>query len=159
MVYSSVHVELSMLGIQEQLCELWLQPTMHIEKKRKKHYYNKLLRSINCYLVHRNGRGRGTVHVALWPVCWNLEKYYVFKPWSRVIKKVMIMVNCFGSLAITATFGLASHPGRGDARLQIASKPKLCTLLLYSTGKELTSATIMEIPNRCNSDHYMSIIS
>ena len=35
MVYSSVHVELSMLGIQEQLCELWLQPTMHIEKKKK----------------------------------------------------------------------------------------------------------------------------
>ena len=35
MVYNLAHVELSMLGIQEQLCELWLQPTIHVRKKKK----------------------------------------------------------------------------------------------------------------------------
>ena len=31
MVYSLVHEEISMLGIQEQPCELWLQPTKNIQ--------------------------------------------------------------------------------------------------------------------------------
>ena len=99
MVYNLVHVELSMLGIQEQLCELWLQPTMHVRKKKEKKHLKqivikvyKLLPCSQKWLRKRNC------------TCSNLssllESGKIF--WVQAMvwghKKVTIMVNCLGCL-------------------------------------------------------------